>query len=156
MPKTPEAPRHVGALNRNRILPETAARKRWCVTPPAGSLPEDLCSPDYWKHVVAEIGLKANDLVDATCEAGTWFATYLVIHVGPTHAKLQILNEYSLEEASDLAKRTETHEVRWKGPAHKYVVRRLSDGETVKHGFDSEAAAAAWMHRETRNIAAAA
>ena len=154
MPKTPEEPRHVGALNRNHILPETAARKRWCVTPPAGSLPKDLCQPEYWKHVVAEIGLKANDLVDATCADGTWFATYLVIHVGQIHAKLQLLAEHSLEEVTNLAKKTETHEVKYKGPAHRYVVRRLSDGETVKHGFDSEAAAAAWMHQNASVIAA--
>lgn len=154
MPKTPEASRHVGHLSRNRILPETAARKRWCITPPAGSLPEDLCLPEYWKHVVAEIGVKPNDLVDATCEDGTWYATYLVLHVGPLHAKLQLLTDYSLVKVTDLAKKSETHEVKWKGPAHKYVVRRLSDGETVKHGFVSEAAAAAWMAQNATAIAA--
>ncbi len=154
MPKTDEAPRHVGALNRNHILPESAARKRWCITPPAGVLPEDLCDPAYWKHVVAEIGLKPNDRVDATCADGTWFAEYLVIHVGPTHAKLQLLAEYSLAAVTNLAKKTKTHEVKWKGPAHKYVVRRLSDGETVKHGFVSEAAATDWMHQNANVLAA--
>ena len=152
MPNTPE--RHVQAINRRHILPETAARKRWCVTSPAGSLAEDLCEPAYWKHVVAEIGIKPNDLVDATCEDGKWYATYLVMHVGPQHAKLQLLSEHSLEEITDLAKKTDTHEVKWKGPAHRYVVSRLSDGETIKHGFASESAAAAWMHQNATAIAA--
>ncbi len=152
MPKTPEVPRHVGALNRAHILPETAARKRWCVTPRAGLIADDLCEPAYWKHVAVELGIKPNDHVDATGEDGTWYAEYLVIHVGPQHAKLQLLKVYSLEEVSALAKKTDTHEVVWKGPAHKYVVRRLADGETIKHGFDSANAAAGWMHQNARNI----
>ncbi len=154
MPKTDEAPRRVGALNRNHVLPESSARKRWCVTPPAGVRLEDLCDPAYWKHVVSEIGLKPNDYVTATCADGTWYAEYLVIHVGQTHAKLQLLTKYSLVEVTNLAKKTETHEVKWKGPAHKYVVRRLSDGETVKHGFISEAAATGWMHQNANVLAA--
>ena len=154
MPKEPEMPRRVGALNRAHIRPETAARKRWCVTPPSGSLPDDLCQPEYWKHIASEVGLKPNDLVDATCEDGTWYATYLVIYIGPQHAKLQLLSECSLVEVTDLAKKTETHEVKWKGPAHKFVVRRLSDGETIKHGFASEAAAMSWMSLNASAIAA--
>ena len=150
----PEETRRVGTLNRTRILPELAARKRWCVTPPSGSIPEDLCEPAYWKHVVSEIGLKPNDMVDATCEDGTWFAVYLVLHVGPLHAKLQMLSEYSLVAVDAIAKKSETHEVKWKGPAHKYVVSRLSDGETIKHGFATEAAAAAWMSQNATAIAA--
>ncbi len=152
MPNTPE--RHVQAINRRHILPETAACKRWRVTPPVGTLAEDLCQPAYWKHVVAEIGIKPADRMDAISEDGKWFAEYLVIHVGPQHAKLQLLAEHSLEEVTDLAKKTDTHEIKWKGPAHKYVVSRLSDGETIKHGFASEAAAAAWMHQNAQSIAA--
>ncbi len=154
MTEIPEAPRRVGTLSRSRILPETAARKRWCVTPPSGALPDDLCEPGYWKHIATEIGIKPNHLVDATCEDGTWYAVYLVLHVGPQHAKLQMLSEYSLVAVDAMAKKTETHDVKWKGPAHKYVVRRLSDGETIKHGFASEAAAAAWMAQNANAIAA--
>ena len=149
-----QAPRHVGALNRAHVLPETSAHKAWWIEPRVGVLPEDLCEPAYWKHVVAELGVKPKDTVKALCVDGTWYAEYLVLHVGPTHAKLQLLNHHSLEEVTDLAKTTETHEVKWKGPAHKYVVRRLSDGETIKHGFASEAAAAAWMHANIHSIAA--
>lgn len=143
------------ALNRNHIKPETAARRRWCVTPPFEAVADDLCDPEYWKHTVQEIGLQPNDLVDATCE-DRWYATYIVLHVGPRHAKLQKLSEHSLAEVTDLATTTDTLEVKYRGPAHRYVVRRISDGETIKHGFKTELEATEYMHRQARNIAAAA
>ncbi len=157
MPKTKEieefvktTSRRLGALNRSHILPSPSARKEWVVTPPIGCAPDDLCVSDYWKHVAAEVGIQPNDLVSATAVDGKWYATYLVIHVGPQHAKLQLLHAYNLEPAEVLAKKTQTHEVKWMGPAHKWVVSRISDKETIKHGFETADLAATWLNTEAK------
>ena len=149
-----QAPRRAGALNRSHIWPERAKVQAWHVEPPAGSLPNDLCQPDYWKHVAADVGVKPGDDVRAMCADGTWFAEYLVLHVGAQHAKLQLLREYSLVEVSELVAKTKTHEPKWMGPAHKWVARRISDGETIKHGFESQAAVEAWLLQNATAIAA--
>ena len=150
MPKT----RHVGTLNRGLIMPAKAARNFWCVTPVEGAKALDLCQPEYWKHVVMEVGLQPNDRVEATCQDGSWWAEYLVIHTGPHSAKLQLLREVSLEEVTDDELETETHFVKWISPSNKYGVRRKSDNEIMKDGFLTKSLASIWMLQNLSKIAA--
>lgn len=146
--------RHVGALNRAHITTASAARNFWCVTPAAEVLPADLCEPSYWKHVVRELGLKPNDRVEATCQDGTWWAEYLVIHIGPQHAKLSILREVELDIVDESASSTETMYAEWISPANKYGVRRKSDKAIMKDGFTAKSLAVRWMHDNMQGMAA--
>lgn len=149
-----EPKRKIGALNRQHVKLEASARRNWCVTPPYGARPEDLCEPDYWRHLAQEIGIAPNDKVCATCEGGEWYAEYLVIHVGPQHAKLSIINKVKLASAEDVITTTQTHEIKWMGPSHKFVVIRLSDGVTMEKGFANKEAAAKWMMANQIRVAA--
>lgn len=142
------------ALTRARIKPAVSAFKQWFVDAPEGMKAADLCIPQCWKHVVRELGVQANDFVYATAEDGAWCAEYIVLHTGDRHAKLFLKGEWQLSDVSELADHSTTHEVAWKGPAHKYVVRRISDGETIKHGFVTPEAATIWMAHEMKNLVA--
>lgn len=157
MAKTPV--RHVRAISEDRITFSRSVRNEWIVTVPAGTLPEDLSVPEYWKHVVQAKRFKAGDDIIARCEDRTWRATYEIRDVGPQHATLAILKPDSdgvcrFGKIVDLAKDTDTHYVEWINIGTKHVVKRKSDGEIIEKGFKTSEAATAWMHEHVMKIAA--
>ena len=81
MPKQQKAfplkERHVGHLNRGHIQLANSARNFWCVTPVAGVKAKDLCSPEFWKHVVGELGIKPHNLVTVDSASGSTKVLYL-------------------------------------------------------------------------------
>lgn len=160
MANEPEAPRQVRAMNPAHIRPETAARRRLVFDAPVGTLPEDLCLPDFWKHAVGGRLLRRHDHIEAICVDDSWRAEYLVLHVGPNSAKLMLLNPDSkgvtwmIDEALKLE--TDSHYVKFIGPnnAYRYGVFRRSDDEDIKHGFTTAEEAADWMNANLTNLAA--
>ncbi len=155
-----EAPtRHVRAISGDRITPAPSVRTEWIVTVPAGTQPEDLCQPEYWKHVSVSKGLKAGDDIIARCEDRSWRANYEIRDIGPQHATLAILQPDAdgvcrFDKIDDLAKKTATHFVEWINIGVKHVVKRKSDGVIVESGFRTSELAADWMHSHCAKIAA--
>jgi len=145
---------HVGHLNRGHIKLANSARNFWCVTPVEGVKVADLCNPEYWKHVATEIGIQANDRIEATCQDGSWWAEYLVLHVGPHSAKLQILRDVKLDEVDDSAMETDNLYVTWISPYNKFGVRRKSDKAIMKDGFAQKSNAIKWMADNAQSLAA--
>ena len=159
MPKTPEPVRRVPNLPSSRLHFERSARTPWLARPPAGTLPEDLLDPAYWKHLAQERGIKVLDIINVVCEDNRWAAQYLVRDVGPYHAKLVIMKPDSagvcwFEEITGLPQETKTHIVAWTTPTTKWGVKRKSDNETVEAKFETPQLAAAWMHEHIKEIAA--
>lgn len=121
-------------------------RNFWCVTPPAGTDPKSLENPASWVNLARF--LKARDRIEAMPEDGAWTAEYVVLHKSPIGATVFCLNHWDLEganvaDASDF-------EVKWGGPAVKFRVLRVSDGEVLKSGFDDKEVAAKWMADNAR------
>ena len=157
MAKTPV--RHVRAISEDRITFSRSVRNEWIVTVPAGTLPEDLSVPEYWKHVVQAKRFKAGDDIIARCEDRTWRATYEIRDVGPQHATLAILKPDSdgvcrFGKIADLSLETGTHYVKFINNVYKHGVRRKSDDELVEKNFENAELAAAWMHEHIKKIAA--
>jgi len=143
------------ALQKSQILPEVSARRRWCVTAPSGATPEDLCIPEYWKHIARECGLRDNDIVTATCLDGSWYCEYIVLHVGPVHAKLQpIMEPVVLIDLSEAVDKSDTFKAVWKGPAARWCVQRISDGELTKTKFQTKEQAVVWINTQAKALAA--
>ncbi len=137
----------------------TAAYNTSSFDAPPGTLPEDLLSPEYWKHIVAETRMKRRDIIRVCCKDGTWEAEYVVVHTGPLHAKLRLRKPGSdgvdwIERETGLSSNVKSHEVVNGGEVQGWIVRRLSDNEAVKSGFESEDQAIVWMHQNSRLIAA--
>ncbi len=141
------------------ILVATSAYTTRSFKPPVGTLPEDLLDPEYWKHIVVESRMKRQDIWRVTCKDGTWEAEYVVVHTGPLHAKLRLRKPGSdgvdwIERETGLSSNVKSHEVVNGGEVQGWIVRRLSDKEAVKSGFESEDQAIVWMHQNARLIAA--
>ena len=151
MPKKPEEVRRIIALNMAHIQPLQSAITPWSVTPMIGISAEDLLEPEYWKHV-ADVLLKPDDLIWARSQDGSWWAAYMVLYTGPNFAKLHMLSSGTLEQVMDAD--TETHEVLWISPSVRYGVKRKSDKETIKDGFETKAEAADWLNQNIRQLAA--
>ncbi|HUU44207.1 MAG TPA: hypothetical protein VM118_00620, partial [Acidobacteriota bacterium] len=159
MSDTTEA-RSVRAITEDRINFSRSTRVEWMVRVPINTDAEDLLLPEYWKHVSAAKKFKVGDDIIAKSEDGTWRAHYEIRDVGPLHATLALLvpgadGVYRYAKSRSLTSADERHEVTWKGPAHRWVIRRVSDGETIKHGFDARETAEAWMNTEMHAEAAA-
>ncbi len=153
MSKTQDPERRVPALHVAHVLPEVSARTAYWITAPVGVLPDDLCKPEFWKHIVSDMRLKRHDGVKAVCVDDSWYAEYLVLHVGAQSATLKLLKQWSLTDET-LVLKTATHEVKWISPSVRYGVRRLSDNETIRDGFETKDIAAAWMHQNLKDEAA--
>lgn len=161
MAKKPEVARMPasGPRNTNDIRPAVSAYVTRYFTPPTGTMPGDLLEPAYWKHIVAELKLKRQDVIRVCCKDGSWEATYVVVHTGPLHAKLRIHRPGAdgidwIERETELPAATSSHEIVDGGEVRGWIVRRLSDKETIKEGFETEDQAIIWMHENSKLIAA--
>jgi len=162
MPKAPKAAdpdRQVRAISEDRINFSRSVRTEWIVRVPAGTLPEDLCSPEYWKHVVQAKRFKAGDDIIARCEDRSWRADYEIRDVGPLHATLALLKRDSdgicwFDKIAALPTETDTHYVEWINIGNLHAVRRKSDKEIIEKGFRTAEAAAKWMAMHCAAIAA--
>lgn len=160
MSKTPESPRNVRAISDDRLIPTRSDSTDWNFSVPAGTLPEDLLQPDYWKHVAAGgKTVKARDRIHAECEDRSWMASYTVRDVGPLHIRLALLAPDSdgvcwFNQVTNLPLESATHYVEWGGIGQLHVVRRKSDKDIIEKRFKTPEAAAAWMHKHCADIAA--
>ena len=160
MPQDTPAPHHARAISADRLTFARSDHTDWHFSAPAGTLPEGLLRPDYWKHVAgSNKHVKARDVVHAECEDRSWMATYTVRDVGQYHIKLAILAPDAdgvcwFNRVDDLSPSTETHYVEWINIGTMYVVRRKSDKEIIENRFKTKELAAAWMHKHIRAIAA--
>lgn len=150
--KTP--PAFVGPMSVRNLLPVQAAKQDWCFTAPVGVTPEYLEQPEVWKHVAADRKVKPNCKFYITAADGSWYGEFYVTYVSGTDIKMECLFVKPLADANSLADRTETHKVEYSGPAQLFVVKRLSDGAVIKHGFGSAVEASLWMHKESALLAA--
>ena len=145
------------------ISPVRSARNEWMVTIPAGTPPEALLRPDYWKHVTHRFRVGANDGkggdIIAICADRTWRANYEIRDIGPLHMTLVILRTDSdgvcrYGGEGDLPLETKTHYVEFINIGHMHAVRRKSYKEITKNRFQSEQLAATYMHETYPDIAA--
>ncbi len=160
MPNTAKEPEPVRAISADRINFSRADHTDWNFSVPAGTPPETLLGPEYWKHVAAGNKIiKPRDVIHAECEDGSWAATYSVRDVGPYHIKLAIFKQGAdgvcrFDSPDDLPVKTASHRVEWVNIGTLHTVRRNSDNVIVEKGFRTPQLAAAWMHSHCAKIAA--
>lgn len=135
-------------LNPERHKLAEQVRNQWVVNAEEGTTIQDVMEPGYWAHVARE--LKPYDHVEVRLETGEWVAQMLVISQGLNWAKVHMLQHYVLNSSQDVPPASQKHEVKWRGPQHKWCVVRLSDKQVLDTGRDSQAEAAAWMQNYER------
>lgn len=100
---------------------------------------EDALEPEFWRHINSHNPprLRRFDRIQIIPEDGSFVADLIVLATGKGFAKLAVLNKVVLECDSDEPIELRSTEVKWRGPALKYVVERKSDNNRLKTGFDT-------------------
>lgn len=98
---------------------------------------DDIGKTDYWSHVARNI--KTDDRISAFAEDGSWYAELLVRDRGDNWAKVAVLSKHDFAGIdNDLARETNGYKVEYRGRIDKFSVIRVSDGEPVHRGYNSE------------------
>lgn len=141
-------------MARNNILPPQRhrlaeeVRNLWVVNAEEGTTIQDVMEPGYWAHV-AQL-LRPYDHIEVRLETGEWIAELLVISQGLNWAKVHMLHHHNLSVSTEAPPASQKHEVKYRGPQHKWCVVRLSDRQVLDSGRDSAADANAWLQNYER------
>lgn len=122
-------------------------RNAWVVNAEEGTTIQDVLEPSYWAHVARE--LKPYDHIEVRLETGDWIAQLLVISQGLNWAKVHMLQKHDLAMSQEAPPSSQKHEVKWRGPQHKWCVMRLIDNQALQTGMEKDEASA-WMRNYER------
>lgn len=123
------------------------------ITVEPGVTIEDCIDPGFWAHIASMFS--PYDEIRIRTDDGSWFARVLVSSCGRNWARVKVLEVHQLTSADvDMtqASEIETHEVRFRGPLHKFCVVRKADNEVLKDGC-SKAEAYRWMSEYLKTVA---
>jgi hypothetical protein len=112
----------------------------YAVVLPADVTLEDTLDPGFWSHINAHspAKLRQHDTIRVIPEDGTYFAELIVLQAGKGFAKVKMLRHLALEESEQPTELSST-EVKWRGPALKWVVERKTDGMRLKERLNTRA-----------------
>lgn len=122
----------VEALAAPRRVFADQARNIHVVTPEAGTPIEVVLSPDYWSTVA--MNMTPWDRIEVRAEDGAYYAELLVLSCDRNWAKVKLLSKHSLtaeDTIPDPGVQTH-HQIKWRGPHHKWSVVRNSDNAVLK------------------------
>lgn len=131
---------------RHRLADEV--RNQWVVNAEEGTTIQDVMDPGYWSHVAAL--LRPYDHIEVRLETGEWVAEVLVMSQGLNWAKVHILHKHELAASMEAPPASQRHEVKWRGPQHKWCVVRLADKQVLDAGRESAEAAHEWLRNYER------
>lgn len=131
-----------------RVMLASYARNDWVVNAEDGTSIQDALDPMYWTHVAPK--LKPYDRIELRAETGEWIAELLVMGVDLTWARVVLLKHHDLMPDLEKAPEPQRHEVFWRGPQHKWSIRRLADQEVLQSGFGDKTLAYEWVKNHER------
>jgi hypothetical protein len=119
------------------------ARQEWVVDAEEGTKVEDIMAPAYWSHMASQ--MKQFDHVEVRMETGEWTADFIVSTVGRNWANVHLVQQHFLSQDPGLETAMARYEVLWRGPQHKWCVKRLADNAVLQSGMDNKLAASTWL-----------
>lgn len=126
----------------NRLLLAEHAFVHHAVTAELGTTLEDVLRPEYFAHFASrfapyhEITVRVDD--------GTWYAKLVVLAVGRSWVKTEVLHAVSLSSKDVEQTQADSYEVLYRGPTLKFGVVRKADRSVLKDRFSTKAEAVAW------------
>lgn len=118
-------------------------RQDFVVTAAEGTSIADVHQPGYWAFTASKF--KRFDHIEVRQETGEWIANFVVLDCGKNWARVHEVSVYELAPPSEEPAIANAHEVKWKGPHHKFSVIRKSDQSSIQSGFVDKAGADAWL-----------
>ena len=117
---------------------------------PTGTDQEELFKPIFWSHVARQI--KPMYHIYATTRGGEWFGWYLVIYADDYQVRLKKLLWEPLEPMAEMDLDGDPYAVAWISPPSKWGIRRKSDKEIVKDGFQTKGMAVEWKNQNLSSL----
>lgn len=149
-PSEPEKPKgpSVVALHMSRIKLAEGARQVHSVDVPAGTAPDMLTNPLYWRHVMHT--LTAGDQIEARWEDGTRELWLRVLYLSPVGAKVSRILEVEHEAIGE--EETDNFAVVFKGMGQKWCVVRTDTKTVLKDHFPARSEAMAFLAQHLRDM----
>ena len=128
-------------------------RQDWVVNAADGTTIEDIQDPAYWALIASQF--KPYDHIEVRSEDGTWIAELVVMGCDRTWARVHLKNVFKLTSADVAMTQAASikHEVFWRGPQHKWAVKRLSDNEVLRNECPTRDEAEKWLKEYEKSIA---
>lgn len=131
---------------------DAATRRNWhFVVPEAGTDFEAILEPGYWAHVAAKMA--PGDWIEVDDERGEYTALLKVRDAGKLYAKVGVVVFKRYDEQVEVRQdspQLQGHEVKWRGPIHKWCVCRGAD--VLKDGM-SKPDAYSWLAQYSKTVA---
>ena len=141
---TPEVPaihKIRGKATAGQVQIQETARNVWIFRPTEDITKEDMLRPAFWTHVARQ--MRVNDRIEVLSQDASWYAELIVRAVGPLEVATGLLAFTQFDAIA--APSEDEYLVAWKGPTAKWRITRVSDKQTLREGFASEALAKAWL-----------
>lgn len=150
----PEKKKPIYKLKESRLQQGEARIRYWFAIPEAGTPYKELFSPVYWD--VHGWKFQPGDMIRVEPDEGHYTADLRVLSTGAggTRVAEYYKKEWDADAAPDVL--SDTYEVAWGGPHHKWRVMRKTDGQVESHGFEDEAAANRWLADNLKALVAGA
>jgi hypothetical protein len=143
------------ALKIPRFKNAEHARTVWQAMSEHGEKLEDIMRPEYWANVARN--LKPGDRIEVIAEDNAFFAEFHVFGVAPFGAKIGLLRyEVFAENAAEQGMTDlgiPEYEVKWGFNYHKWMVKRVSDGQTMVAKLASKKEAEDWLLEYRKSLA---
>lgn len=151
------------ALGVNELKLREVVRNVWTVFLTGEETIQDVLRPEFWKHVSGS--LKRFDKVEVIFVTKEAYAELLVLSVKELAARVIVTSAVGIEipkqvaltgSGKDLSNKIECPKgykvVYGRGAQQKWMVIRLSDGEELTRGIDTEAEALLWAQQHSFEI----
>lgn len=130
-------------LDESRMTSYEHVQQSFIVNAPEGATPEDITDPGFWALV--SYRLRPYDKVEVRADDGTWIAEVVITGCDRTWAKAFTKHVYKLTTADVSFTASLKHEVFWRGPTHRWCVKRVSDNTVVKSECSTKKEAESWL-----------
>lgn len=113
--------------------------------------PADVLEPDFWKHVARRV--VTTDRIEAWAKDGTWMGEYVVLFKTEHELRLFEIARRELPTGK-VDTSAAVYFTEWISPPLRWGIRRKSDNEIIKSGFETKEQAVVWMqeHRKSMGV----
>jgi hypothetical protein len=138
-------------LQEARIGLAEERRNDWVVNAEEGTTIQDVLDPAYWAFTSNK--LTPYDHIEVRLETGEWIADLVVLQVGMSFTRVHLRHFYDLVQVKEDLPVPQKHEVVWRGPQHKFAVKRLQDQQVLQNGFNTREEAGVWLKNHEQVVA---
>jgi hypothetical protein len=144
-------------IQNSRLTPAEFKRTIFYASPSVGTSPDDLLSPDYWRHV--RRNLAPGNKIEAFAEDGSFYVELIVLGFSDDGVKVEFLFEPKVFAVSSVADIVfEGHTLRHAGQHRQWIVIRNAKGKkpaaTLREGFSNSEDARSYVKEQIKAQAA--